>query len=161
MTPEAGTPTTGARLSLVPISRAVAHDCVTRWHRHNGAPAGDLFRVGAVTEDGTLVAVGIAGRPVARTLDDGFTVEVTRVSSDGTRNATSMLYAALTRAAWALGYTRVITYTQAGESGASLRAAGWRVIAERPARPGWNMPSRPRDDARYQTTQRTLWEATS
>ena len=72
-----------------------------------------------------------------------------------------MLYAALTRAAWALGYTRVITYTMPGESGASLRAAGWRVIAERPARPGWHAQSRPRDDARYLPAERTLWEAQS
>ena len=148
-------------LHLVPLSRKVAQECVTRWHRHNGAPsiAGDLFRVGAATADGTLVAVGMAGRPVARHYDDGTTIEVTRVSSDGTRNATSMLYGALTRAAFALGYQRVITYTQADESGASLRAAGWKVIATRPARKGWSSVSRPRDDARYQSTERTLWEA--
>jgi hypothetical protein len=120
-----------------------------------------MFKVGAATEDGTLVAVGLAGRPVARHYDDGFTIEVHRVSSDGTKNATSMLYAALTRAAFALGYTRVITYTQADESGASLRAAGWKVLASRPARKGWSTPSRPRDDARYMTSERTLWEATS
>lgn len=146
-------------LHLVPITQRVAKDCVTRWHRHNAAPRGDIFRVGAATEDGTLVAVGIAGRPVARHYDDGQTVEVIRVSSDGTRNATSMLYAALTRAAFALGYRRVITYTQANESGASLRAAGWRVVANRPPRSGWSAPSRPRDDAKYETTERTLWEA--
>jgi hypothetical protein len=146
-------------LHLVPVSQRVAYDCVQRWHRHNGAPRGDLFRVGAATDDGALVAVGIAGRPVARNYDDGQTVEVIRVSSDGTRNATSMLYAALTRAAFALGYTRVITYTQADESGASLRAAGWYVVASRPSRPGWHAPSRPRDNAKYETTERTLWEA--
>ena len=146
-------------LHLVPISQRVAQECVTRWHRHNAAPRGDLFRVGAATDDGTLVAVAIAGRPVARAYDDGRTVEITRVSSDGTRNATSMLYGALTRAAWALGYSRVITYTQADEGGASLRAAGFRVLAERPARAGWTAPSRPRDDARYLSTSRTLWEA--
>lgn len=146
-------------LQLVPVSQRVANDCVTRWHRHNAAPRGDLFRVGAATADGTLVAVGIGGRPTNRVFDNGRTVEVTRVSSDGTRNATSMLYAALTRAAFALGYRRVITYTQADESGASLRAAGWHIIAERPAREGWSAPSRPRDDARYQSTDRTLWEA--
>jgi hypothetical protein len=116
--------------------------------------------VGAATDDGVLVAVGMAGRPVARHYDDGVTLEFTRVSSDGTRNATSMLYSALTRAAFALGYTRVITYTQAAESGASLRAAGWRVLASRPATKGWSRPSRPRDDARYMTSERTLWEAT-
>ena len=133
-------------MRLVPISRAVARDAVTRWHRHNGYPAGDIIRVGVATDDGVLVAVGMAGRPVARHYDDGRTLEVTRVSSDGTRNTTSMIYGALTRAALALGYDRVITYTQAGESGASLRAAGYRVIAERPARSGWDTVSRPRDD---------------
>jgi hypothetical protein len=146
-------------LHLVPVSQRTAVDCVTRWHRHNAPPRGDLFRVGAATDEGVLVAVGIAGRPVARVFDDGQTVEITRVSSDGTRNATSMLYGALTRAAWALGYSRVITYTQAGEGGASLRGAGFRVVAERPARPGWSVPSRPRSDARYQPAARMLWEA--
>lgn len=70
-----------------------------------------------------------------------------------------MLYAALTRAAFALGYRRVITYTQADESGASLRAAGWKVIASRPPRKGWDTVARPREDARYLPTARTLWEA--
>lgn len=107
------------------------------------------------------MAVGIAGRPIAKEYDDGQTVEVARVSSDGTKNATSMLYAALTRAAFALGYRRVITYTQADESGSSLRAAGWRVIAQRPPRKGWSSVSRPRDDAKYETTARTLWEASA
>lgn len=146
-------------LHLVPLTQRAAFDGVRRWHRHNAPPRGDLFRVGVATSDGELVAVGIAGRPVARALDDGRTVEVTRVSSDGTRNAASMLYGALTRAAFALGYTRVVTYTQAGETGASLRASSFRVVAERPRRPGWNVPSRPRDDARYIPVERTLWEA--
>lgn len=145
-------------LQLVPLTQRQARDACQRWHRNNAPPVGDLFRVGAADGD-TLVAVGIAGRPVARHFDDGRTVEVLRVSSDGTPNTTSMLYAALSRAAFALGYRRVITYTQAGESGSSLRAAGWRVVAERPARSGWSSVSRPRDDARYLTTERTLWEA--
>lgn len=63
------------------------------------------------------------------------------------------------RAARELGYTRLITYTQAGEPGSSLRAAGWRVIAERPAHAGWSRPSRPRQD-RAERVVRTLWEAT-
>lgn len=147
------------RLNLVPISQQVAKDCVLRWHRHNGITyRGDIFRVGCATDDGTLVAVGIAGRPVARHFADGQTIEVWRVASDGTINSTSMLYGALARAAFALGYTRVITYTQADESGASLRAAGWRIVAQRPARSGWGTPSRPRDDARYLVSQRMLWE---
>jgi len=147
-------------LHLVPVSSAVTKECVIRWHRHNAPALQSIIRVGAATDDGTLVAVGTAGRPVARHYDDGQTLEVTRVSSDGTPNATSMLYGALTRAAFALGYRRVITYTQADESGSSLRGAGWKVVAERPARKGWSSPSRERTDARYMRSARTLWEAT-
>jgi hypothetical protein len=72
-----------------------------------------------------------------------------------------MLYGAVARAAFAKGYRRVVTYTQAGESGASLRAAGYRVIAERPARPGWSSPSRPRHDHGTDGIARTLWETIS
>jgi hypothetical protein len=69
-----------------------------------------------------------------------------------------MLYAAAWRAAKALGYRRLVTYTEQGESGASLRAAGYRVVAELPARGGWSTPSRPRDDSSYRSMPRTLWE---
>lgn len=146
-------------LRLVPVSRATAHDGVRRWHRHHKSPVGDIIKVGVCTEGGVLVGVGIAGRPTARHLDDGDTIEVTRVATDGTRNASSMLYGALVRASLAIGYRRVITYTQEGEPGASLRASGWRVIASRPPRMGWDTPSRPRDDAAYRSVPRTLWEA--
>lgn len=146
-------------LVLVPVSRDVARDCVRRWHRHNGPPPGDLFRVG-VALNGELVAVGIAGRPTSRALDDGSTVELTRVASSGAKHATSKLYGALTRAAWALGYTLAVTYTEASEPGTSLRAAGFRVVAQRPARPGWSSIARPRDDRLYRSVDRTLWEAT-
>jgi hypothetical protein len=90
-------------LRLVPVSQAVAHDCVTRWHRHNAAPPSEIFRIGVADDTDMLVAVALGGRPVARAYDDGFTIEVTRVSSDGTRNATSMLYAACARVAFGLG----------------------------------------------------------
>jgi hypothetical protein len=146
-------------LNLVPVSQGVAKKACADWHRHNKPPLGSLFQVGAATAGGELVAVGIAGRPVARHFDDGNTVEVIRVASSGYPNATSMLYGALRRAAFALGYTRVITYTQADESGSSLRAAGYRVIGERPARKGWDSAARPRDDAGYRSTARTLWES--
>ena len=146
-------------LHLVPVTLRQANEFVADHHRHNRAVVGAKFVVGAADDNGVLRAVGIAGRPVARAYDDGQTIEVTRVASDGARNANSMLYGALQRAAFALGYRRVITYTQANESGASLRAAGWRVIGERPARDGWSVPSRPRDDSSYTSTPRTLWEA--
>jgi hypothetical protein len=103
--------------------------------------------------------VAIVGRPVARHLDDGTTLEVTRTASDGAPNANSLLYGASWRAAKALGYRRLITFTQKGESGASLRGAGWRLIAGRPPRAGWHTPSRPRAGHGNDHIARFLWQA--
>lgn len=144
-------------LRIVPINFRDACDFVRAWHRHHAPPRGHKFSVGVADED-LLVGVAIVGRPVSRHLDDGTTLEVTRSATDGTKNANSMLYGASWRAAKALGYARLITYTQAGESGASLRAAGWRVIAERKANPGWNRPSRPRHPTGSEGIARTVWE---
>lgn len=148
-------------LHLVPVRFRDAAAFVAMWHRHNPPPVGMIFAVGTADDDGILRGVAVVGRPVARHLDDGHTLEVTRTATDGTRNANSMLYGAAWRAARALGYRRLITYTQASETGASLRAAGWRVIAQRPPRPGWHCPSRPRTAARSEYMPRTLWEAVS
>lgn len=145
-------------LRLVPVSFADACGFVATWHRHHQPPVGHKFSVGAAIGD-KLVGVAMVGRPVARSFDDGSTLEVIRSATDGTQNVNSMLYAAAWRATSALGYRRLVTYTQAGESGSSLRAAGWRVIAERPPRRGWNVPSRPRDDKGVDHIARTLWEA--
>jgi hypothetical protein len=145
-------------LRLVPVSLSQANEHVAAWHRHNRPVPGAKFCIGAADDDDVLRAVAIAGRPVARMFDDGTTIEVNRVASDGTRNACSLLYGACARAAFALGYCRVITYTQASESGSSLRGAGWKVIASRPVTPGWSRPSRPRDNGRYVPSQRQLWE---
>jgi len=147
-------------LHLAPLSVAEANEHVAAWHRHNDPTSfgNPKFAVGAADEDGVLRAVAIAGRPVARMLEDGATLEILRVASDGSRNACSLLYGACARAGFALGYDRIITYTRADESGASPRGAGFRVIAERPARRGWSTPSRPRDNTRYESVQRQLWE---
>jgi hypothetical protein len=84
---------------------------------------------------------------------------VNRTATDGAANANSMLYGAAWRAAKALGYSRLITYTQEGESGSSLRAAGWSVVAELNERKGWDTPSRPREGRGVDGVQRLLWEA--
>ena len=76
--------------------------------------------------DGRLVGVAIVGRPVSRYLDNGLTLEVNRLCTDGTKNACSFLYAAAWRAARAMGYRKIVTYILDTESGASLRAAGWK-----------------------------------
>jgi hypothetical protein len=147
------------KLAVVPVSFADACAFIASWHRHHQPPAGHKFSLGVATEDGVLRGVAMVGRPVARHLDDGSTLEVNRTATDGTPNANSMLYGAAWRAAKALGFSRLVTYTQRDESGASLRAAGWSVVAQRPVRPGWNMPSRPRLPRTTDGVQRYLWEA--
>lgn len=143
-------------LRIVPVNRDQAYAAIAAWHRHHSPPLGYRFALGCA-EGERLVGVATAGRPVARALDDGLTIEVTRVATDGTRNACSMLYGACWRAARALGYSRAITYTHATESGASLRAAGWLHAATRSARRGWDMPGRRRDDSDYVAVDRLLW----
>jgi len=145
-------------LHIVPVSFSDACEFVAAHHRHHEPPVGHKFSLGVADGD-LLVGVAMVGRPVARHLDDGLTLEVNRTATDGTKNANSMLYGAAWRATKALGYGRLITYTQTGESGASLRAAGWVTLGERPARRGWWTPSRPRDDHGTDNVQRILWEA--
>jgi hypothetical protein len=147
-------------LRLVPVTFADAAAFVGMHHRHHRPPVGHKFSIGVATDDDVLVGVAMVGRPVARWLDDGHTLEVNRTATDGTRNANSMLYGAAARAAFALGYRRLITYTQAGEPGTSLTAASWRVVAERPPKRGWSRPSRPRHDRGVDGIARTLWEVT-
>lgn len=146
-------------LRIVPVKFRDACRFVEAHHRHNKPPRGMVFCLGAADHEDVLRAVAIVGRPVARHLNDGMTLEVTRTATDGTRNANSMLYGAAWRAAKALGWRRLITYTQVDETGASLRAAGWRIVAELKPRKGWDSPSRPRDNDSYLSTTRYLWEA--
>lgn len=130
-------------LRLRPVEFKEACAFVARVHRHHDAPVGHKFSVGVEDEGGVLRGVAIIGRPVARRLDDGFTLEVTRLATDGARMACSTLYAAAARAARALGYRRILTFTLASESGASVRAAGWTLDGTTPGR-SWSVPSRPR-----------------
>lgn len=147
------------QLVIVPMTFAVACGFVTMWHRHHPPSVGHKFSLGVATPDGVLRGVATVGRPVAIHFNNGQTLEVNRTATDGTPNACSALYAAAWRASKALGYTRLITYTQEGESGASLRGAGWRVVAQRPANAGWDRPSRPREMKGTEGIPRTLWEA--
>lgn len=111
-------------LELKPVTFAEANAFVAQHHRHHKPVVGHKFSIGCM-ENGRLVGVAIIGRPVSRYLDNGFTLEVNRLCTDGTKNACSMLYAAAWRAARALGYRKIITYILDTESGISLRAAGW------------------------------------
>lgn len=147
-------------LEIVPVSFAQACEFVQALHRHHRPPVGHKFSIGVARGD-DLVGVAMVGRPVARHYDNGQTLEVVRSCTDGTEHVNSMLYGAAWRAAKALGYRRLITYTQEGEAGSSLRGAGWRVVAERPARKGWDTPTRRRSGHGNDGVARTLWEAVS
>ena len=124
-------------LTRVPCSITEARRFVGAHHRHCAAPIGAMFAVGVARREqpGVLRGVGMAGRPVSRIIAtrEPATVEVLRVCTLGDRNACSMLYGALVRAARALGWRRAITYTLAAEPGASLKASGWRPDREVPA----------------------------
>lgn len=143
------------RLTVVPIPLDEANAYVDRHHRHSNPVVGHKFSLGAAMGD-EIVGVAIVGRPVARPLDDGWTLEVLRVCSTGERNVCSFLYGASWRAARALGYRKLVTYTLASEPGSSLRAAGWHTVGEVSAR-SWDTPSRPRVD-KHPLQERLRWE---
>jgi hypothetical protein len=145
-------------LARTPVTLREANEFVARHHRHRPPPQGHRFCTGVGTTDGRLVGVVVVGRPVARFLDDGHTAQVSRLATDGTPNACSALLGAAWLAARALGYRRLITYTRADESGASLRAAGYRPVAHLPARSGWDCPSRARNTAPVERAPRIRWE---
>lgn len=144
-------------LSIQPISFSEACEFVRKYHRHHKAPVGWMF--GCAVNDGEkVVGVVMVGRPVARGLDNGYTLEITRCCTDGTEHAASKLYAAAWRAGRALGYRRMVTYTLITEPGTSLQAAGWKYLYTTEGG-SWNCPNRPRVD-KAPTMQKKLWEAT-
>ena len=143
-------------LTIRPCTQRQAKAFVAQHHRHHAPPQGGLFALAAMDGD-RLCGVAIVGRPVARGLDDGLTAEVTRCCTDGTRNACSALYGRARRAALALGYRRLVTYTLPEEGGASLRGAGWRCTGAAGGG-SWDTPSRRRRDT-APTQGKLRWEA--
>jgi len=144
-------------LEVVPISFKEANEFIKRYHRHHKPSVGCKFCV-AVADNGMVCGVATVGRPVARGLDDGWTLEVNRTCTNGKRNANSMLYGAAWRVARALGYKKLVTYTLPSESGASLRGAGFKVVAKTKGG-SWNCKSRPRVDT-HPLQGKLRWEAT-
>ena len=143
-------------LQIVPCNISDAKEYVAQLHRHHRPPVGGLFSLAVANGDGKVCGVAIVGRPIARRSDDGWTAEVTRVATDGTRNACSILYGAAWRAARALGYKQLITYTLPEEGGASLRGAGWTCLGKAGNGRGWSVPSRPRVD-KHPTQIKMKW----
>ena len=143
-------------LELIPITLRDSNAYVLKHHRNHKPVRGHKFSI-AVWDGADVRGVAIVGRPVARRLDDGWTLEVNRCCTDGAKNACSMLYGAAWRAAKAMGYKRMVTYTLAEEGGASLRASGWKLIGQAGGG-NWNTKSRPRADSEHQQ-MKLRWEA--
>ena len=143
------------KLRVVPCSNEAAKAYVMRVHRHHGASVQARASLAVVDETGLVRGVAMVGRPVARVLDDGWTLEVNRLATDGCENACSALYGAARRVAKELGYAKLITYIREDEPGTSLVAAGWTF--EEPIRArSWNMPGRPRED-KTEIVRRGRW----
>lgn len=143
-------------LVIVPLSLAMANAFVKDHHRHRGPVIGHRFSLGVVDSTRSLRGVAIIGRPVARQLNQESVCEVTRLATDGCRNASSKLYAAASRVARDMGFARCVTYTLVSEFGTSLRAAGWRPTGITRAK-SWNSASRPRIDL-YPLCDKVRWE---
>ena len=123
-------------LEIRPCSFRQAKEYVKNHHRHNHPPVGHKFSI-VCYDDDRLCGVCMVGRPVSRALDDGTTAEVNRCCTDGTKNACSILYGAACRAAKAMGYKRIYTYTREDEPGTSLKASNWKCEGRAGSESGW------------------------
>ena len=144
------------KLQARPITLREAAAFTRRYHRHYDPRSVGKGAI-AATLGGKTVGVALAGRPTARHLDDGKTLEVVRVCTDGTKNANSFLYSRCKRIALLMGYERVITYTLLEESGSSLHAVGARITAEVDARE-WDQPGRRRRSQSVYMEPKLRWE---
>jgi L-amino acid N-acyltransferase YncA len=146
-------------LDIVPITQKEAQVWIRRVHRHlpKSAP-GSKFQIAVADADGHVRGVISVGRPVSRNLDDGWTLEVSRLATDGAKNACSKLYAAAWRAARALGYRKLITYILESEKGTTLKAAGWRYVG-RTRDEEWARKKRPRVELNL-NQKKLRWEKT-
>jgi len=147
----------GEKRKIIPISIKKANEFISMFHRHNKKVQGGKFAIGLM-EGNELIGVAIAGRPVARMLDDGKTIEILRVCvKDGYKNANSQLYGRMIRICRLMGYERIITYTLKKENGSSLRAVGFKPVAE--VKPQtWNRPSRRRKFQKVYLEPKIRWE---
>lgn len=143
-------------MEAVPLHLREANAFVAQHHRHNLPAVGCKWAIGAAL-DGKLVGVAIVGRPICRRLDDGKTLEVLRVCTDGTPNACSFLYARCTQIARLMGYCRIITYTLSSEGGASLRAVGAKPTGPLLSHE-WGISTRPRKSQPVYAEPKYRWE---
>lgn len=136
-----------SKIEIVPITQKEANAFVKKHHRHHKPVVGSVFQI-ACAVDEKVVGVVIVGRPVARKIDNGWTLEVNRLCTDGTKNVCSMLYQAAWRVSKNMGYKRLVTYILNSENGVSLYASGWKCLGEAGGG-NWNVKSRPRVDTTH------------
>ena len=148
---------TSKNSEIIPLSLEEANRFVLMFHRHNKKVQGGKFAIGLIFNN-ELIGVAIAGRPVARLLDDGRTIEILRVCvKEGYKNANSILYGRMKRICQLMGYKRIVTYTLKKESGSSLKASGFKLIKE--VKPQtWNRPSRKRKFQEIYLEPKIRWE---
>jgi len=139
----------------VPLSVTAARVAVAELHRHLPELAGGLF-ASSVRVAGELVGVAVASEPKAPASRGLRIVEITRVATDGHKNACSKLYGALCRAAQAIGYRKAITFTRLDEPGVSLLAAGFHLDGMTREQ-SWNRPSRGRGEHKSQCWRWVRW----
>ena len=144
------------KLCIVPCSIRDASAYVDLHHRHHKSPQGAKFAVAVADDEGTLRGVAMVGRPVSRHLQDGWTLEVIRLATDGVKNGCSALYGAAWRVTRALGYRKLITYILSSEPGTSLNASGWKCLGEAGGG-NWSCKSRPRVD-KHPLQMKIRWE---
>lgn len=147
-------------LTVVPCTLAQANTYIAEKHRHHKPVTASRFALAVADESGKVRGVAIVGLPVARAYCPAlawWAAEIRRVATDGCKNACSMLYASAWRATRNIGYKRLITYTLETESGASLRAAGWRRVARCRAR-SWDTPRWRREPTPASTISKWRWE---
>lgn len=139
-----------------PTTLKEANAFVGEEHRHHPPVVGHRWSMGCQA-DGKLVGVVIVGRPKARQTDQYMIADVTRLATNGHRNACSFLYARATHIARLMGFESIQTFILESEPGSSLKALeqlGWKRIG--PTKDGeW----RTRKGRRKQLDEKTIkWE---
>lgn len=144
-------------MNIIPMTIATANKFVANFHRHNKKVHGAKFAIG-LAEEGELIGVAIAGRPIARMLDNGHTIEILRVCvKEQFKNSNSKLYARIKRICQLMGYEKIITYTLNNESRSSLKAIGAKQVSE--TKPGeWSRSRRRRTSQRIYSQTKLRWE---
>lgn len=143
---------------IVPLNLKEANRFVTNFHRHNKKVRGAKFSIGLKIKNvNELIGVAIAGRPLARLLDNGKTIEILRVCvKNGFKNANSILYGRMRKICYMMGYEKIITYTLQTENGASLKAIGAKPTLIKPHT--WKRPQRDRPFQKIYALPKIRWE---